>query len=256
VFVKLVSGDANPESPEIHRQEAKILSELPPDAPVAHLLEVYDDGNWVGLVLEDVPGRQPRLPWQAHELNRVLDALDELAARMTPSPVAVPAFADDPLGGGEGFALLDKIGFGQRLDPWVERHLDRLVHLESALADSHGETLAHGDVRADNVLLTDDRVVFVDWPWASRGAEWLDLVLFLPSVAMQGGPAPWEVFGSRRHARPARAEAVTAVVAILAGFLVSRSLEAAPPGLPTLRPFQAAQATHAVAWLRERTGWV
>ena len=41
------------------------------------------------------------------------------------------------------------------------------------------------DVRADNVLLTEDGVCFTDWPWAATGAPWFDLIAFLPSVAMQ-----------------------------------------------------------------------
>jgi hypothetical protein len=48
---------------------------------------------------------------------------------------------------------------------------------------------------------------------------------------------------------------VTAVLCALTGFFLVGSLQPAPPGLPTLRAFQRGQATEAVAWLRERTGW-
>ena len=57
-----------------------------------------------------------------------------------------------------------------------------------------GSSLLHLDVRADNLLLTADGVCFTDWPWAATGAPWLDLVAFLPSVAMQGGPDPESVW--------------------------------------------------------------
>ena len=54
---------------------------------------------------------------------------------------------------------------------------------------SAGDTLLHTDVRADNLLLTaDGEVVVVDWPHACRGSAFVELVLFAPSVAMQGGP--------------------------------------------------------------------
>jgi aminoglycoside phosphotransferase (APT) family kinase protein len=53
-----------------------------------------------------------------------------------------------------------------------------------------GPALLHGDLRADNLLLTPSRVVAVDWPRACAGAAWVDLLLLLPSVAMQGGPNP------------------------------------------------------------------
>ena len=38
------------------------------------------------------------------------------------------------------------------------------------------------DVRADNFLLTPDRVVLVDWPWASIGAAFAEMIFFAPSV--------------------------------------------------------------------------
>jgi hypothetical protein len=42
------------------------------------------------------------------------------------------------------------------------------------------------------------------------------------------------------------------VRAAVAGFFTVCALEPPPPGLPTLRPFQAAQAEVARAWLAER----
>jgi len=45
-------------------------------------------------------------------------------------------------------------------------------------------------VRADNLLIADDKVFVLDWPWARTSASWIDLLLMAPGVAMQGGPAP------------------------------------------------------------------
>jgi hypothetical protein len=45
------------------------------------------------------------------------------------------------------------------------------------------------------------------------------------------------------------------LVAAFAGFLVSHSLQPAPPGLPTLRAFQGAQGAVALEWLERLTGW-
>ena len=49
--------------------------------------------------------------------------------------------------------------------------------------------------------------------------------------------------------------AVTAVLAALTGFFVRQSRQPPPPGLPTLRAFQAAQGRTALAWLKVRTTW-
>ena len=81
--------------------------------------------------------------------------------------------------------------------------LDELVDLERRWPEAaSGKSLLHLDVRADNVLLTPDRVHFVDWPWAAVGARWLDVVAMLPSVVMQGGPPP-RTSGTRIRGVPA-----------------------------------------------------
>ena len=75
-----------------------------------------------------------------------------------------------------------------------------------------------------------------------------------PSVAMQGGPAP-EEFLARFDLSLVSDRALDAVVCTLAGYFLVSGLEPPPPGLPTLRAFQAAQGRVAVDWLRGRTGW-
>ena len=118
-----------------------------------------------------------------------------------------------------------------------------------------GNTLLHFDMRADNILLTPEKVWFVDWPQACTGAAWVDVVFFAPSVTMQGGPPPEEVIASHPSVHSADPTAVTAVIAALAGYFTQRALQPPPPGLPTLRPFQAAHGRVARRWLAERTGW-
>src|SRR3954463_11928114 len=141
-------------------------------------------------------------------------------------------------------------------DEWCLRHLDRLAELESRWVEAAaGDTLLHLDLRADNMLVAEDRVWIVDWPWAARGAPAFDLVGFAPSVAMQGGPEPAELLAMSAFGRTADPEAVTVLVATVAGYFHVHSLLPAPPGLPTLRGFQAAQGEVALRWLRERTGW-
>ena len=113
----------------------------------------------------------------------------------------------------------------------------------------------HGDVRADNVLLAADGVVFVDWPHAAVGNAVFDVVAWAPSVVLEGGPAPEELLA--RHVPPVSVDpdVTTVLLAAICGFFVERSLRPPPPGLPTIRPFQAAQGEVALAWLRRRTGW-
>jgi hypothetical protein len=49
IFVKAVSERANPDSPAMHRREARIVAALPDSAPVPRLLWTYDEAGWVAL---------------------------------------------------------------------------------------------------------------------------------------------------------------------------------------------------------------
>jgi hypothetical protein len=96
--------------------------------------------------------------------------------------------------------------------------------------------------------------VVVDWPHARIGAAWVDIVFLAPSVAMQGGPDPATLFARHPASHTALPEAVTAVIALMAGFFTWSALQPPPPGLPTLRVFQEAQGSIARRWLAERIG--
>ena len=253
-FVKAAAATPNPDTPQIHRREVRIASALPPGVPAPKLRFAYDDLDWVALVFDDVHGRAPRLPWVRSELDRVLDALSDLAAVLTPSPVATDLASERLAPIFNGWS-----SFGAASAPLpaeVHAHLDELVALERAFPDAiTGDALVHLDIRADNLLLADDRVYIVDWPWASIGAPWIDLVAMLPSVAMQGGPNPEDVWREHPLARGVDAERVDAFLAALAGMLTWQGSLAPSPGLPTLRAFQAAQGLQARVWLAARRGW-
>jgi aminoglycoside phosphotransferase (APT) family kinase protein len=101
----------------------------------------------------------------------------------------------------------------------------------------------HLDLRADNLLLSKkERVLVVDWPHARVGIPWVDVAFFAPSsVAMQGGPSSEELMERHPQARRADPDALTAVVAPVAGFFTREGLRPVPARLPTLWAFQAAQ---------------
>jgi aminoglycoside phosphotransferase (APT) family kinase protein len=255
-FVKAVGPEPNPTTHTMHRREARIAAALPASAPAPRLLWTLDEGEegWIALGFEDVAGEHPAQPWRAEELERVLAALAEMAVALTPAPVAATSasarFARQICGWRQLQAARPP-----GLDPWSLRHLDVLAELEAAApAAVAGNTLLHFDIRADNVLLTPERVFFVDWPHACVGAAWVDLIGLAPSVAMQGGPAPEALLARSALGRGADPGALTAAVAALAGYFTARSLEPPPPGLPTVRAFQAAQGIVARRWLAERTG--
>ncbi len=259
VFVKAVGPDINPDSAGIHRRELRIISRMPEDVPAPRLLWSRDEGEggWVALAFEDIEGEHPRQPWDLRELERVLEGLVALGERLTPSPLpaGVAPDASDAFPNDGWRNLRDDPHRQRSLAPWFRSNLDRLAELERAVPDAvKGDTLVHFDIRADNLLLTPDRVWFLDWPHAFVGAAWIDVIVMAPSVTMQGGPPPEEVVAAHPACRTAAPDDVTAVVAALAGLFTEWGSRPPPPGLPTLRPFQQAQASVARDWLLRRLG--
>lgn len=258
VFIKAVSPDQNLQACRIHRREAEVTSQLPEDLPVPRLLEVVDDGHWVALVLDEIDGRQPEEPWTQDQLALVLPALQRFAERVTPTPApGLQTIADRYVTAFHGWRDIaagdaDATSYGGA----VQASVDRLADLEAGWVDAAaGDTLLHTDLRADNLLLTPEGgVVLVDWPWACTGAAFVDLVLFLPSVGVGGGPDPQAVIERHSLFADVDDDALLAVVAALAGFFVRQSLEPPPPGLPTVRAFQRSQAEVALTWLLSRVG--
>ncbi len=256
-FVKAVGALPNPEALQMHRDEARILAHLPVTAPVPRLLGVHDQRDWVALVLEEVVGTHPQLPWRPEDVGRVVAALSKLQRQFTPCPLPdLPTAVERHRSTFDGWRRLRQHR-RVRLPPWAERNLDRLAEREPRWeAGLAGETLLHGDLRADNLLLTESgSVVFLDWPWASRGVDWFDPLILAPSVAMQGGPAVDWIIARHAGARAADHEVVTDLLVAVAGYFFSRAQLPAPPGLPTLRQFQLGQGRPTLDWLKQRTGW-
>ena len=197
-FVKAVSAHANPDTPGLHRQEARVLAALEPlitsrQLPIPRLHGTVDRPPWIALVLQDIDGRQPQLPWRTAELRQVVAALDQLADALTPAPVPAPAVGERLGAEFTGWRTLAASPGRDHLDPWSRTHLDQLADLEATWADhAAGDTLLHADIRADNILLTRQRAMVVDWPWACRGAAFTDLVLLAhdeaPEMAVLRGP--------------------------------------------------------------------
>ena len=255
-FVKAVGSEPNPDSPGLHRREARVMALLPGHLPVPKLAGVYDDGGWVAVVLEDVEGRHPRL--SGTELHRVLDAVDTIAAARLPAAAlaALPSLPDEVRSVFEGWKRLRGAPSAD-LDAWAAAHHAELESLAAGAADAlRGDHLVHVDLRADNVLVTGDGgAVMVDWPWAARGASWFDaLTVLIDARVSDPGCDTEAALRQHRAFAGAAAEHIDAVLAALAGYFTDSARAPAPPGIPTLREFQRAEGAACLAWLRERRG--
>jgi aminoglycoside phosphotransferase (APT) family kinase protein len=248
VFAKTVTEERNDFAAAAIRREAQVLAGLPEAVPAPRLLWAGDHadetGDWAILITEAVDGWSPAQPWQPDELRRYLAAAEVLADSLTPSPISALALADD-VEAFTNWATLTE-----------QPHAQELIELERGwAAATAGTSLLHGDLRADNFLLTETGFAVVDWPAACVGAPWVDLLLGLPSIAMHGGGDPEKLWANHPLSRGVDPDAVDAVLAGLAGFFLSRSLQPPIPLLPTLRDFQRVQAEVSLRWLAGRRGW-
>jgi hypothetical protein len=249
-FVKAASVKAQRMFADSYREEARKLAALPESVPSARLNWLLDD-DWVVLGLEYVDGRNPGRPWDASDLNLCLDALEAMAADLTPPPdgLALDTFADE---------------FGPWVDLWDDvrvAHPD-LPHLEDAAAlaagfaeVSAGSTLVHTDLRDDNFLIDGaGRVWMCDWNWPVVGADWLDSLFVL--IGPRGDGLDVEsVIVDRSLLRDVPPEHVDIVLALLVGYFFRQRDEPVPSTSPYLRDHQSWLGDTCWAWLCERRGW-
>lgn len=246
VFCKAVSDSLNEGSLDLMRRELAVNRLLPDGLPSPRMLHgaelTVDDDPWVVLLFDDLEGRHPHTPWQLDELAAALEATATLGRVAPVAPAALPDV--DELFGPDLSHWDDVIADPpSTLDPWLAERLDDLAasgrRARAALA---GESLCHLDTRADNMIVDPShRVWLVDWPYACRGAAWVDTVLFSATAAIAGGWSPEHqaLVDDASAALGCDAELLTDVWAGFLGYYVWASEQPAPANLPTIRAFQA-----------------
>lgn len=255
-FVKAVGTPLNPDTPGLLRAEAVVTAGLPSSLPVpalrAHVEWADGADQWVALIFEEFDGASAPIPWTAENAAIVVEGLAVLARTATPCPVPdLPTMAERagvPLSGWAELAADPPAD----LQPWEAERLDWLGAVPDRLAAVgwlDGDTLVHGDLRADNMLLgADGSVAFVDWAWGARGANWVDTVVFAVDAATQGGVDPEWLVSRTGLVGAADPRQVTDLVLAMTGMWARSMRQPAPPGLPTLRAFQRAFHDTALAW--------
>jgi phosphotransferase family enzyme len=200
----------------------------------------HDDGIRPLLAIEDLSDADWSVDWSGDRVPTVLAALEELAAVAAPSgtPTVREAFADlwdrwptvaaDP----ESFLSVDL-----RDQRWLDRALPVILDAVER-APVEGVALCHFDVRSDNLCFRDGKAVLVDWNWASLGNPATDVAAWAPSLAVEGGPMPWEVL-------PGEGE----LAAFVAGVWAPLVGLPPPPTAPHVRELQRRQLAVALDWV-------
>lgn len=199
----------------------------------------YQDGQHPMLVLEDLSGCDWPPPWDGDRVAAVRRALDDVASHPVPAglrPIAESGYA---AGGWPKVAEDPEPFLGLRLCSrrWLDAALPSLLDAaDVALLD--GDQLCHLDVRSDNLCFrADSQAVLIDWDCAAVGNPEFDVAFWLPSLHLEGGPAPESVM------------AVTpGIVAIVAGFFASEAGLPQIPHAPGVRGIQSRQLQVALPW--------
>src|SRR5207245_1317277 len=100
------------------------------------------------------------------------------------------------------------------------------------------DALCHFDVRSDNLCFRNGQAILVDWNWTALGNPALDIAGWLPSVAVEGGPMPWEVL-------PGEGE----LAAFISGVWAAVAGLPPPPTAPVVREVQRRQLAVALDWV-------
>lgn len=251
-FVKAVSRDRNAGTFALHRREAAVMRMLPTQIRTPELLSVFDDGEWVALLLAEVDGDHPG-DRRGKDIPAVLDTLAELPA-VNARLASLPRVRDELADELDGWTRLVADGADATLPPPALGMRDRMIEVSAGALDAvDGNHLVHLDCRADNMLIDRAGLAWViDWPWASIGASWLDGLTYLLDVVMSGEPVDVYRYLDHPVFEGMSPDQADAVLAGLAGGWYDKARLPASPDMPTIRGFQKAEADAAVTWLGRR----
>lgn len=198
----------------------------------------YNDGELALIVLEDLTDADWPPPWSPSRIASVLASLEALHRTEPPKGIEkLDAIRREVVGWSDIAANPEPLfSTGLCVPAWLEESLPVLLQA-SEDAPLDGTELLHFDVRSDNLCLRGGDAIFFDWNLVRIGNGDFDVAFWLPSLALEGGPPPWEVLPDAGQ-----------LAAAVAGFFAVRAGRPPPVTAPTVREFQRAQAQVALAW--------
>jgi hypothetical protein len=198
-----------------------------------------DDGERPLLLLEDLSDAVWNAPWTPARVGQVRETLRQVAGTPAPPTLVSLESRRPSLSGWAHIARTPDAFLALRLctKRWLSRAIGALTDAE-AHAPLAGDDLVHLDVRRDNLCFAGDRVVLVDWNWACRGNGAVDVAAWLPSLHLEGGPAPETILPGE----PGLAAAISGAFASRAGRPAANARDRA------VRALQLGQLRVALPW--------
>jgi hypothetical protein len=196
------------------------------------------------LVIDDLSAAHWPPPWPSYGVDSVLEALESVQATQPPPGLERLETLRESLDGWPRIAAdpAPFLSLGLASAQWLGAALPTLSDAAAA-CELTGDAFLHLDVRSDNLCFRDGRVVLVDWNWAMVGNPLIDVVAWLPSLRLEGGPQPWDVVSDSRG-----------LAALVAGFFTSLAGLPPPATAPNVREIQRRQGEVALAWAARELG--
>ncbi len=225
------------------RAEHKVYKNL--SAPfLPKFIGFEDDQKNPVLILEDLSRSDWSVSWDKHRVKQVLDVLEKMSKIALPGGFKLPCLEEKRYEFAS-WKLVEKnpdqfLQLGLCSKTWLDRALPQLIEIDQK-APLSGNSLLHFDIRSDNICFTDDQIVLVDWNWACKGNSHFDLIAWLPSLMLEGGPSPDEIF-------PEAENGDFKLGALLAGFWAFQAGQPPPHPGSTVRKLQLNQLKVILPW--------
>jgi len=193
VFVKAATDE---DTTEWLRTEHLALS-TPHELKPGIVAWIEPGDEWPVLITEDLshahwPASHAGVTWRDGDFDLLFAAIEQLSS-LPPDP-RLPALENRRSSIWSSIAAKPEffLTLGLCSDRWLGNAIDTLIEAERN-ADVTGDTFIHGDIRSDNICILGAQVKLVDWSQAARGSSLYNLAQILPTLHLEGGPAPYEI---------------------------------------------------------------
>lgn len=188
------------------------------------------------LIIEDLSSQHWPPPWDEQKIELTLAQVNALHG--TPSSVEPYAEVHEINDNWRAVAANPEhfLSLGIADAGWLERALPILIQYEERCPTA-GHSLTHWDLRSDNICITAERVLFVDWNGACLANPRLDLGFWLPSLAYESGLPPEKILPDAPE-----------VAAFVSGYFAARAGLPEISDAPRVRMVQRRQLETALPW--------
>ena len=193
VFVKAAT-DA--ETTQWLKTEYKILSSLNIDFIPKIIKWIETPSNYPILIMEDLseaywPANKNGVKWRKKHIPILIEKIKEIS-NINSIPV-LPHLKNKNYSVWESIAVNPENFLKLKCcsKNWLQENIEYLIRAEKS-SDITGENFIHGDIRSDNICFLGSEPKFVDWSNSCIGNKNFDLINFLPTLYLEGGPNPYE----------------------------------------------------------------